>query len=157
MPKLTINGQEIEVQDGATVLEAAKECGVEIPTFCHHKAVPNAGACRVCVVEVTAMGRTRLTASCAYPAEDGLVVETDTERVLRSRRMTLELLLARCPEVKEVREMAQQFGVQDTRFETKDDDCIMCGLCVRVCREVIGSASICFAGRGPSRVVATPY
>ena len=157
MPKLTINGQEVEVQDGATVLDAAKECGVEIPTFCHHKAVPAAGACRVCVVEVTAMGRTRLTASCAYPAEDGLVVQTDTERVLRSRRMTLELLLARCPEVKEVREMAEQFGVQETRFEKKDDDCTMCGLCVRVCSQVIGPASTCFAGRGPAREVSTPY
>ena len=157
MPKLTINGQEVEFEDGATIVEAAKVAGIEIPTFCYHKAVPSAGACRVCVVEVTAMGRTRLTASCAYPAEDGLVVETETERVLRSRRMTLELLLARCPDVKEVREMATGLGVEDTRFEKRDEKCIMCGLCVRVCSQVIGAHSTCFAGRGPEREISTPY
>ena len=157
MPKLTVNGQEVEVADGATILDAAKQCGVEVPTFCHHRAVPSAGACRVCVVEITAAGRTRMAASCAYPAADGLEVQTDTERVLRSRRMTLELLLARCPEVKQVQEMAARLGVESTRFEKKDDACIMCGLCVRVCSEVIGVDTTCFAGRGAGREVSTPY
>ena len=157
MPKLIINDQEVEVADGATLLDAAIECGIEIPTFCHHKAVPSAGACRVCVVEVAAMGRTRLAAACAHPAQDGLVVQTDTERVRRSRKMTFELLLARCPDVKEVREMAEQFGVTDTRFEKRDEKCTMCGLCVRVCNEVIGVGSTCFAGRGSVREVSTPY
>lgn len=159
MPTLTVNGQEVEVAPGATVLDAAKACGLEVPTLCHHRGVPSAGACRVCVVEATSKGRTRLVASCAYLAEDGLAVETETERVASSRRMTLELLLARCPESEVVREMARGFGVETARFETenKDEQCVMCGLCVRVCNQVIGAGSTCFAGRGQAREVSTPY
>ena len=157
MVRLTIDGQEVEVPEGSTLLDAAKECSIDIPTFCHHKTVPSAGACRICVVEVTAMGRTKLAASCAYPAQDGLEVYTNTDRVMKSRKMTLELLLARCPDVPEVREMAAEMGVEDTRFEKKDEKCTMCGLCVRVCSEVIGAASTAFAGRGPAREISTPY
>ena len=108
MPKLLMDGQEVEVQEGATLLDAARECGIEIPTFCYHKAVPSAGACRICVVEVTAGNRTRLAPACAYPAADGIEVKTDTERVKKSRKMTLELMLARCPDIEEVQVMAAE-------------------------------------------------
>ena len=157
MPKLTIDGQQVEVAEGVTLLDAAKECGVVIPTFCHHKGVPSAGACRLCVVEVTAGARTRLAPACACVAEDGVSVQTNTDRVTHSRRMTLELMLARCPDVKEVREMAATYGVTDSRFDKKDERCIMCGLCVRVCAQVIGPAATCFSGRGQAREITTPY
>jgi len=155
--KLTINGQQVEVQDGQTVLSAAKALGIVIPTLCHHRAVPAAGACRICVVEVKAGGRPGLVPACAYPAQDGLVIETDSERVRQSRRMTIQLMMARCPEAKVVRELAEQYGATDLPFEKKNEKCIMCGLCVRVCKEMIGPAATCFAGRGPERHVTTPY
>ncbi|NOY82024.1 MAG: 4Fe-4S dicluster domain-containing protein [Kiritimatiellaeota bacterium] len=159
MPTLTVNRQEIEVADGATVLDAAKACGLEIPTLCHHRGVPSAGACRICVVEATSRGRTRLIASCAYPAEEGLVVQTESERIKRSRKMTLELLLARCPESERIQEMARELGVDTPRFKTenRNQKCIMCGLCVRVCNQVIGVGAVCFSGRGQTREVVTPY
>ena len=120
MPRLIINGNEIEVEAGARVLDAAKKLGIEIPTLCSHKAVTPQGACRVCVVEIESGGRSRLAASCTHPAEDGLNVRTDSERVINSRKLALELLLAQAPESEVVRELALQAGVTETRFEKKE-------------------------------------
>jgi heterodisulfide reductase subunit A len=167
MTTLRIDGREVQVEEGQTLLDAAKALGIEVPTLCHHKAVPPAGACRVCVVEITAGGRPGLVPACAYPAQDGLEVATDSEAVRESRRMTLQLLLARCPEAEVVRELAARYGAKDLPLVPRpprgegaaagDGRCILCGLCVRVCREVIGSAATCFDGRGPEREIATPY
>jgi heterodisulfide reductase subunit A len=157
MIKLHIDGQEVEVEQGQTLLDAAKALGIEIPTLCHHKAVPPAGACRICVVEVTAGGRLGLVPACAYPAQDGLVIATDSDAVRVSRRMTLELMLARCPESETLQQMGKEYDVQSIPVDCKKDACIMCGLCVRVCKEVIGPAATCFAGRGSEREVSTPY
>ncbi len=157
MPRLTVDGNEVEVEAGARVLGAARKLGVEIPTLCSHKVIEPQGACRVCVVEIESGGRSRLAASCAYPAQDGLVVRTNTDRVINSRKLTLEFLLAQAPEAEVVREMARQAGVTETRFEKKEGKCILCGLCVNVCTEVVGQASIGFSGRGPERKIVTPY
>ena len=132
--------------------------GIDIPALCYHDAVSPYGACRLCLVEVTLRGRTRIVTSCTYPAEEGLEVRTDTERVLRLRRGVAELLLARCPEVEAVRRIARQLGVEKPRFTVEEtDDCILCGLCTRVCAEVIGAAGIGFARRGIEREVTTPW
>ena len=157
MIHLTIDTQQVEAQEGQTLLQAAKSIGIEIPTLCYHPAVPAAGACRICVVEVTGGGRPGLVPACAYPAQDGLEIQTHSERVRQSRRMTLELMLARSPNAKVIRELAEQYDAQALPLEGKDDDCILCGLCVRVCQQVIGQSSICFVGRGPHREVSTPY
>ncbi len=157
MIKLTINGNEAEAAEGQTILDVARELSIEIPTLCHHKAIPPTGACRICVVEITAGARPGLVPACAYPAQDGLEIQTDSERVRESRRMTLQLLEARCPEAKVIQEMAAEYGALDLPLERKDEKCIMCGLCVRVCKEIIGPAATCFAGRGPEREISTPY
>ena len=109
---LTIDGQTVEVEQGQTVLDAAKALGLEIPTLCHHPAVPPAGACRVCVVEVTGGGRPGLVPACAYPAQDGLEIASDSDAVAESRRMTIELLLARCPGADVIKQLAARFGVE---------------------------------------------
>ncbi|MCK5556985.1 MAG: 4Fe-4S binding protein, partial [Candidatus Hydrogenedentes bacterium] len=109
------------------------------------------------MVEIESGGRSRLAASCTHPAEDGLNVRTDSERVINSRKLALELLLAQAPESEVVRELALQAGVTETRFEKKEGKCILCGLCVNVCAEVVGQASIGFSGRGAAREVITPY
>jgi len=158
MIHLTIDNQDVEAEEGQTLLQAAKSLGLEIPTLCHHPAVPPAGACRICVVEITAGGRPGLVPACAFPAQEGLEIQTRSEAVLDSRQITLQLLLARSPNAEIIQEMAREYGVEaDSTLDQKDDDCIMCGLCVRTCKQVMGPEAICFAGRGPLRDVATPY
>lgn len=95
MVTLTIDGQEIQAKEDATILEVAREKGIEIPTLCYHDSVSSAGACRLCMVEVTRDSRTRLVASCLYPVEEGLIVKSDSPRVRNIRKTVMELLLAR--------------------------------------------------------------
>jgi heterodisulfide reductase subunit A len=173
MANLIIDGQQVEAQEGDTILDAAKELGIQIPTLCFHRAIPPAGACRVCLVELKGGGRPGLVPACSYPAQDGLEIDTTSDLVAESRRMTLQLLRVRCPEAKIIQEMAEQYGaVEPLPFESpvskanENDDsteasdaklCVLCGLCVRVCKEIIGPAATCFGGRGIERQVATPY
>ena len=158
MIELTIDDRPVEVPEGQTLLQAAKLLGIEIPTLCHHPAVPPAGACRICVVEVTGGGRPGLVPACAYPAQEGLQVVTRSDRVCRSRGVTVQLMLARSPEARVLLDLAEEYPSEPLALERKKDDkCILCGLCVRVCQQVVGSAAICFAGRGADREVSTPY
>jgi bidirectional [NiFe] hydrogenase diaphorase subunit len=155
---LTIDGKEVKAPEGSTVLEAAARSGIEIPQLCNHEGIRPYGACRLCTVEITQGGRTRLQAACTYPVSAGIEVKTNTARVRRGRRIILEMLLARCPEVRSIRELARKWGVRRTRFETrKMDDCVLCGLCVRACSEVIGAEALGFSGRGVSRAVGIPF
>jgi len=158
MISLTIDDRKIEVEEGSTLLKVAEELGIKVPTLCSHKALSPYGACRLCLVEVSqGDGPSSLHASCTYPALDGLVVKTDTERVLRTRKIMIELLLARCPDSDQVKQLAKELGVEKTRVKPKDKDCTLCGLCVRMCRERMGIAAISFMGRGPKREVASPF
>jgi len=157
MITLTIDGKKVEVEEGTTVLEAAEKLGIHIPTLCHHKSLEPYGACRLCLVELTSSRGSVIQASCVYPAQEGLVVKTDTERVLKNRRIMLELLLARCPDSVRLREMAAEMGVGEPRFPKKNDDCILCGLCTRVCEERMGVGAISFLNRGSERKVSAPY
>jgi len=157
MVKLVIDGQEVEVEEGLSVLEAAKRVGVEIPTLCYHPAVSVYGACRICTVEVIRKGWPRLTAACTYPVQEGIEVKTNSEKVKKARKLIMEMLLARCPNVKVVQDLAREMGVKKTRFPQEDEDCILCGLCVRVCNEVIGASVIGFVNRGTERKVTTPF
>ena len=90
---LTIDGRSVTVPEGATILEAAKELGIEIPTLCYHKALTPYGSCRICLVEIENRGRSQLVASCAYPVVEGLVVKTDTVQVNDARKVVIELQL----------------------------------------------------------------
>lgn len=157
MVKLTIDGREVEVEEGATVLQAARRLGIEISTLCYHEALMPYGACRVCLVEASTHGRSRLITSCTYPAWEGIVVRTNSERVIKARRFIVELLLARCPNVKEIQELAEQVGVKATKLKSTDEACILCGLCVRVCKDIIGKSAINFINRGIERKVETPF
>jgi len=160
MATVTIDGRKVEIGEDRTALEAAHAAGVEIPTLCYHPAIDPYGACRLCLVEATLRGRTRMVTSCCYPVREGLEIATDTERVKVARRGVMELLLARAPQSESLRELAAGMGVREPRFPTvtrADHDCILCGLCVSVCSEVMGVAAISFASRGVERVVATPF
>ena len=157
MITLTIDGQTIEALEGSSILEAAREHGIEIPTLCYHEALEPYGGCRLCVVELKTPVGPRLVASCVYPAEEGAVVETDSEMVHRSRRMTAELLLAAAPNAKVIQELATQMGVEKPRVSLSDNNCILCGLCVRACREIVGANAISLVNRGFTKEMSPPF
>ncbi len=155
---LTINGKQVEVEPGSSILQAADKVGVKIPTLCYHKALPAYGACRLCLVEVSQNGGPgSIHASCTYPAQDGLVVEPDTPRVKQTRKVMVELLLARCPDSEEMKRFAAEMGVGKPRIKPKNEDCLLCGLCVRVCRDRMGKGAIGFTGRGDKRLVQPAF
>lgn len=158
MIRLTINNQSTEVPEGTTLLQAIEKVGIKVPTLCHHKALTPYGACRLCVVEVQAPGRpAAVQAACAYPALEGLSVQTHSDRVMRARRIVAELLLARCPEAEVIRRIAAELGVRETRVKMKHDDCVYCGLCVRVCKERMNRSAVGFSGRGPRKKLEAPF
>ena len=157
MPQLTIDGKQITAPEGATVLQVARENGIDIPTFCHHEALEPWGACRLCIVEVDEGGRTRLVTSCNFQVKEGLAVTTKNKSITAIRRMIIELLLTRCPNAQAVRQMADKLGVTGTRFPIENEFCILCGMCVRVCKEIVGAQAITFANRGSNKKVASPF
>ncbi len=155
--KITINGRGLEFTEGQTILQVAQQNNIYIPTLCHNEAVKPYGACRLCIVEVERKGRRRLVTSCLYPAEDGLNVITDSDRVKADRAIIMQLLLARCPNNEVINALAKKLGVENTPFKLEDKNCILCGLCVRVCEEVVGACAISSVDRGVNREIAAPY
>lgn len=176
--KAVINGKEIKVAEGTTILEAATQAGFAVPTLCHHPQLSPSGNCRLCVVEVE--GAPRLVASCHTPLAEGMVIQTHSDKVLAARRVVVELLLtahtgpcvndqgaAAC----ELHQLAAELEVGPPRFRVKaprfypvEQDspyvvrdmsrCILCRRCVRACREVAQRGILSLAYRGfASKVV----
>jgi len=161
MVDLIVNGQRVRVPRGTALLEAVRAAGVVLPTLCYHEGLAPYGACRLCMVAITEP-RTAVVASCAYPVEEGMVVDTQAPDAVTARRLALEFLLGRYPRSDLIRQMAAQEGVTASRFaaplpEGANELCVLCGLCVRVCRDLIGAAAISFIGRGSQRRVGTPF
>lgn len=158
---LVVDDKEISVSEGNTILEAvARMNGIgNIPTLCYHPAVKPYGACRLCTVEASEDGGStfRFVVACLYPAKQGLIVRTNTPRIRSLRKGIIELLLARAPNVKVVQDLALEYGVDKPRFSLGDQDCVLCGLCVRACQEVIGKSAIGLVNRGIYREVAAPF
>ncbi len=159
MIKFTINDKEVEARQGWTVLETARHYGIEIPTLCYHEAVSPNGACRLCIVELKEGDRSKLVASCIYPVQEGIQIYTETERVKNVRRWILEMLLASCPASIEISEMAAKYGVFATRFQSQNPNqtCMVCGLCSRVCEEVVGLSAISTIDRGVHKKIGAPF
>ncbi|NMC71841.1 MAG: 2Fe-2S iron-sulfur cluster binding domain-containing protein [Myxococcales bacterium] len=151
---LRIDGKDVTVPEGTTVLEAARRAGVEIPTLCHHPRLAPYGGCRVCVVETEFRGGWRLIAACVYPVESGMVVRTRSEKIDRIRRSVLELLLAHAPDSAKLQELARLYGAKRDRFAPDASYCIHCGLCVRYCAEVKGKFAVGFVDRGIRKEIA---
>lgn len=180
---LTIDGLTVEVEQGTTILEAARFLGIEIPTLCYHPDLSVHGSCRVCMVEDVQTGR--LLASCAVEAAEGMVISTRSSRARRARRRNVELILANHPQdclscyrsgSCELQEISYKLGVNSedvARFRGENrslpldelgpalrrdpNKCILCGRCVRVCEEVQGVSALAFAGRGFSATVTTAF
>lgn len=155
---IIIDGQRVQIERGAPIIDAAKRLGIAIPTLCYHEALKPYGSCRLCMVEVTQNRQTRLVTSCNFPIESGMEVLTDTPRLRKIRRTLVELLLARCGDVPQVKALAKKMGVETVRFRKKEaQSCILCGLCVRFCDEVVGVGAIGLSNRGTEREITTPF
>ena len=150
---LQIDGIEVKAREGMTVLEAARSAGITIPTLCHHEKLTPYGVCRICTVEVENRGRVNLVASCVHPAEPGLIVRTRSERVDKTRKMILELMLSHAPDAPALQDLAREYGAEKNRFEKEPSFCILCGLCVRYCTEVKKKNALGFIDRGPTREI----
>ncbi|MBM4386091.1 MAG: (2Fe-2S)-binding protein [Deltaproteobacteria bacterium] len=160
MVSLTIDGKKVECREGTTVLEAVRSLGIKIPTLCYHEALTPYGACRLCVVELISNGRKRIAASCVYPVEEGIEVVTDSPEIQKARKATMDFLLARSPDSSYLRERAKEMGISEPRFVLDPEDrsdCILCGLCVRACAEIVGVAAIDFVERGIKSKVEPPF
>ena len=159
MINLTIDGRATAVPYDTPLLTACRNLNIEVPTLCHNDAVAAYGVCRVCSVEVDEGRKTRVVPSCVYPVRREVSVQTDSPRIRRHRAMLLNLLLARCPEEKAIQDLAAKYGVNEPhpRFRKKNDDCILCGLCVQICREVVGVAALTFESRGFERRAISPF
>jgi len=180
MIQLTINGKEIQVPKGTMVLDACQQAGADIPTLCYDPDLKLAGSCRMCVVE--AKGRPNLMAACVSPAENGMVIETESPDVVESRKVILELLLARhkleCHTCErdgscKLQDYCYRYGVTDSRFAGQGphfgmedpnpfikrdyDKCIMCTKCVRACEEITGAQAINIEDRGHHAKIATVF
>ena len=159
MATLIIDGQKVQAKEGQTVLEVAREAGIEIPTLCYHPLLEPFGACRLCTVEVIRHGRSRLETSCTYPAWDGLEIKTRSPAVIEARKVILGLLLSRCPNVPVIQDLAREYGITEPPFPTDEPDekCILCGLCVRTCHELVKADVLNFSQRGIDRRVGPPF
>ena len=178
MVKLTIDGKEIEVEEGKTILEAARMINIDIPTLCFLKDINEVGECRMCVVEVE--GRRGFATSCIQKVEEGMIVHTNTEKVIEARRLVLDLILSNherecltctrngnC----ELQKLAQEFNLDEIEYKGErtpheiDDlspsivrdfnKCVLCRRCVATCKKVQGVGAIDCAGRGFTSCVST--
>jgi NADH dehydrogenase/NADH:ubiquinone oxidoreductase subunit G len=152
-----MNGLEVKAEEGSTLLDTARFYGLEIPTLCHNDGLTPFGGCRLCVVEIGEGLRSKLVSSCTYLAEEGLVVRTDSNRVWAARRMMIELMLAMAPGSKVLQDMASQFNVTQVRFALRNTECVLCGLCTRICAEQMDAEAIGFQQRGHKRKISTPF
>lgn len=157
MITLRINGLDVQAEEGWTLLETAKFYGIDIPILCYEEGLSPWGGCRLCVVEIGEAERAKLVSSCTYLASEGLSVRTHSERVIKTRKMMAELLLAKVPTSKTIQDLAAKLGVQRVRFKVKHEDCIYCGLCIRMCAEQMNAKAIGFVNRGKDLKITTPF
>jgi len=156
-----MDGKSYIAQENETILQVAKRAKIHIPTFCHKEWTEPYGGCRLCSVEITRKawdGWSKLVTACNHPAQDGLIIFTHSERVIRTRKVLLDLLLARCPDTIEVQQLAAEYGIEQTSYKPREkpDNCILCGLCVRAC-EAIGANAISTINRGIEKIISTPF
>src|SRR3954453_8777742 len=178
MPKVTVDGQELEVAPGTTILQACQQAGVEIPHFCYHERLMIAGNCRMCLVEVERSPKP--VASCAMPVADGNIIHTNSEKAVKARRGVMEFLLINhpldCPICDQggecdLQDQAMAYGfdrgryaenkraVRDKNFgpliKTFMNRCIHCTRCIRFITEVAGVPELGATGRGEHMEIGT--
>ncbi|MBN1411574.1 MAG: (2Fe-2S)-binding protein [Spirochaetales bacterium] len=173
MKTIILNGNPVEAEENTTVLTCAQKAGVRIPTLCYHKMLSAYSGCRVCLVEVShreSKAPPRLMPACSTIIDDNMVVDTESETVKKARVFIIELMLSRCPDSEVIRRMAEEYGVFSGENDdvvrdyllnraprVKETNCVLCGLCVRVCAEITERHALSFETRGVQRVVTSPF
>lgn len=180
MVNLRINGIDVQASEDSTILEVANNMGIDIPTFCYSKVLTNFSGCRICVVEIK--GSPRLMAACSTPVQEGMDILTESEKVVKVRKDLLELIWANHPSdcltcekvgTCKLQEYCYRYGVSMSPYKKNKEDyeldtsnpvmirnqnkCILCGKCVKVCKEVQGTTAIDFIGRGIESKIATGF
>jgi predicted molibdopterin-dependent oxidoreductase YjgC len=158
--EITINDWRVKAVNREPLINVCRREGIDVPTLCHHDRIKPYGVCRVCMVKVSWGRKSKYVTACNYPVENDDVVDTESRDVMSLRKMSIEALLGRCPNEREIVEFAASHGVTSSRFpphKPGGDDCILCGLCVGVCNEVVGAKALGFMERGPEREVVTPF
>jgi heterodisulfide reductase subunit A len=162
MVTISIDGKSVEVPEDTTILKAAEQAGVWIPTMCHSEYFEPYGVCRLCSVEVVRGKRSRIVTACNYPIRGGMTIYTNSDRVKWLRKVLVEMLVSRWPNVKVVKELAGRLGVEKSRFVSLERDesenaCILCGMCVNMCNDVVKAGVLGFAHTGIQRKVVRPF
>ncbi len=160
---ITIDGKEVSVEKDTYLLQAIEKLGIEVPTLCHHKDLTPEGSCRLCMCEIELPnGKKKLVTSCNYPIREPIKVQTHSDRVNNHRKVLAEMYLGRWPNVQIVQDIAKKCGVTESRFaseltDTNPNACILCGRCVRACKEFPLEQILDFAGRGIKRHMTMPF
>jgi len=156
MVTIAIDGRQVKAKEHSTILENTQGLNIDIPTLCHHTDLSPFGSCRLCAVEVKTNGRWQLATSCNTPVEDGMEIRTNSDKARESRKIAAELLYYRYPTTEAVREIARKLGLEVPEQKGEGHDCILCGLCVRTCREIVGVSALTFQDRGLGRDIEEP-
>ncbi len=154
---ITIDGEKVEATAGEMLMDVCRRKGIFIPTLCDHKDLMPYGVCRICIVEWDRGDWSKMITSCNFPVKEGQVFRTNSEKVIRERKMIMEFTLARSSKTPEIIELAKILGVESSRFPTQDEGCILCGMCIRACSEVVEANAIGFAQRGSHRKISSPF
>jgi len=153
---INIDGADIRVPKGSSVLDAAIEYGICIPHLCHVPGLSDIGACRLCIVENAVNGHSQITTSCTLKVQEGMVIRASTDRVRRLRQNIAELLVAEAPNSRAIQDIAVRCGVKKVRYPFRNNNCVLCGRCVRACSEIWHANAIGFIGRGKDRHAERP-
>ena len=154
---LKIDGADYRAAKGISVLDVAVEYGVCIPHLCHVANLSEIGACRLCIVEHVKNGQSKVTTSCTLLVQEGMVIRSNTEKIKKLRRNIAELLVAQAPNSRAIQDIAVRCGVKEVRYPFRNENCVLCGRCVRACSELFSAKAIGFVGRGKDRRVETPF
>jgi len=154
---ISIDGAVIRVNKGFSVLDAALQHGICIPHLCRVPYIEDIGACRLCIVEHIKNGRSKITTSCTLFVQEGMEILSNTERIRKLRRNIAELLVTEAPNSRAIQDVALRCGVEDVRYPFRNNDCILCGRCVRACTGRFGEKAIGFVGRGKDRRIESPF
>ncbi len=154
---VSMDGAKLRTPQGVSVLDVAIEYGVCIPHLCHVPNLTDIGACRLCIVEHVSNGKSKITTSCTLEVKEGMVIRSNSDRVRALRKNVAELLVAEAPNSRAIQDVALRCGVTNVRYPFRNENCVLCGRCVRVCAEVWQAKAIGFVGRGRDRRVDFPF
>lgn len=175
MIEITLNDQKVQVEEGCTILDAANKIGVDIPALCHQTSVepysasgsnPTSmepyGACRLCTVEIHDGRKTRMVTACNYPIRKSITVNTNSEKTVNTRNTLIQMMMSRWPNVHYIKEIAEKYKVIAPNYthpliDYNENACVLCGLCVRICKQGVLETITGFTGRGSSRAVGIPF